>query len=231
MIPLHDQNPTRRFPFVTIALIVICVLAFLWQVGLGDRALHREILGLGAIPALLTGDARLPPELYQVPAAITLITSLFLHGGWFHLIGNMLYLWVFGNNIEDVLGHFRFTAFYLLCGVLATFAHVLNDPASQIPLIGASGAISGVLGAYIILYPHARVLTLIPIFIIFWTVRLPAWLLLAIWFGMQLFNAHAAGGGDGVAYWAHIGGFVAGIPLLFLFRPALFGTLLRRWAP
>ena len=172
MIPLHDQNPTRRFPFVTIALIAVCVLAFLWQVGLGERALHREILGLGAIPALLTGDARLPPELYQVPAAVTLITSLFLHGGWFHLIGNMLYLWVFGNNIEDVLGHFRFTAFYLLCGVLATFAHVLNDPASQIPLIGASGAISGVLGAYIILYPHARVLTLIPIFIIFWTIRL-----------------------------------------------------------
>src|SRR5262245_16986711 len=161
MIPIHDDNPTHRTPIVTIALIVACVLVYLWQVSLGSRA-GAVVYSFGFIPAVLFTDVSLPPELAVVPAWVTLFTSMFLHGGFMHLGGNMLYLWVFGNNSEDVCGHLRFLLFYLLCGVAAAFAQALPNPASEVPMIGASGAISGLLGAYLLLFPRARVHVLIP---------------------------------------------------------------------
>lgn len=229
MIPLRDENPTTRPPIVTVSLIVVCVLVFLWQVSLGSSG-QQSVFGFGAIPALLLGDRMLPPELYRIPAELTLVTSLFLHGGWMHLIGNMAFLWVFGNNIEDAFGHLRFIAFYLLCGILAGLAHALQDPSSQVPLIGASGAISGVLGAYALLYPNARVLTLVP-FVIFFVVRLRAVVVIGIWFVFQLVNAVLSSGAGGIAYLAHIGGFVAGVCLLYLFKPRAVLKAPRRRGP
>jgi len=149
---------------------------------------------------------------------LTPFTSMFLHGGFMHLGGNMLYLWIFGNNIEDAMGHGRFIVFYLLCGVAAVFAQALPDPESAIPMIGASGAISGVLGAYLLLFPHARVLVAIPIGFYVHTMSLKAGIVLMIWFGMQIFSSLAAGDGPGVAWFAHIGGFVAGVALIPLFK-------------
>ncbi len=219
MIPLHDDNPTRIRPLVTVALIVLCVLAFLWQISLGEVDQQRLIAGLGVIPVVLLGQLKLPPMLELVPAELTVVTSMFLHGGWMHLIGNMLYLWIFGNNIEDAMGHGRFILFYLLCGTVAALAQVLQDPASATPMIGASGAISGVLGAYLLLYPRARVLVLVFLGFFVTTLRLPALLVLGFWFVLQFLNAAAAGeAGGGVAWWAHIGGFVAGLGLILLFR-------------
>ena len=229
MIPLRDENPTTRPPIVTVSLIVACVLIFLWQVSLGPYG-QRPVISFGAIPALLLDDRILPPELYRIPAELTLVTSLFLHGGWMHLIGNMLFLWVFGNNIEDAFGHVRFIAFYLLCGILAGLAHALQDPSSQVPLIGASGAISGVLGAYALLYPNARVLTLVP-FIIFFVVRLRAVVVIGLWFVFQLLNAVLDSGAGGIAYLAHIGGFVAGVALLYVFKPRAAPKSIRRRGP
>ena len=147
MIPIHDDNPTHRWPIVTVSLIVACVLIFFWQVSLGPRAGTAAVYSFGFIPAVLFTDASLPPELAVVPAGATLFTSMFLHGGFMHLLGNMLYLWVFGNNIEDVCGHGRFLLLYQLCGLAAAFAQALPNPTSEVPMIGASGAISGVLGA------------------------------------------------------------------------------------
>ena len=216
MIPLHDDNPTEIRPYVTWALIAICVLVFLWQQTPGDGGV---VLSLGFIPAVLLGKAELSPELVMVPAALTPVTSMFLHGGWMHLIGNMLYLWIFGNNVEDAMGHGRFIAFYAVCGLAAAAAQAALDPASRIPMIGASGAIAGVLGAYALLYPRAKVLVLIPIFVIFTTVRLPALWVLGGWFVLQLINgALADPAGGGVAWWAHIGGFAAGLALIWLFK-------------
>ena len=217
MIPLRDENPTTRPPIVTVSLIAACVLVFLWQFGLSEPTEARRIYALGTIPALLLGDRSLPPEIYLIPPEVTLVTSLFLHGGWMHLIGNMLYLWVFGNNIEDEFGHFKFLAFYLLCGIVAGLAHAAQDPSSTVPLVGASGAISGILGAYVVLYPNARVLTLVPFFI-FFLIRLRAVVLIGIWFAFQLLNAWMAAGGN-IAYLAHIGGFIAGLALLYVFKP------------
>ncbi|HJM50314.1 MAG TPA: rhomboid family intramembrane serine protease [Alphaproteobacteria bacterium] len=216
MIPLHDDNPTEIRPYVTWALIAICVLVFLWQQTPGNGGV---VLSLGFIPAVLLGKAELSPELVMVPAALTPVTSMFLHGGWMHLIGNMLYLWIFGNNVEDAMGHGRFIAFYAVCGLAAAAAQAALDPASRIPMIGASGAIAGVLGAYALLYPRAKVLVLIPIFVIFTTVRLPALWVLGGWFVLQLINgALADPAGGGVAWWAHIGGFAAGLALIWLFK-------------
>jgi len=218
MIPLHDDNPTRIRPLVTVALIGLCVLTFLWQVSLGDTDQARLVAGLGVIPAVLLGGAELPPLLELVPAEFTVVTSMFLHGGWMHLIGNMLYLWIFGNNIEDAMGHGRFVVFYLLCGTAAALLQALQDPSSTIPMIGASGAISGVLGAYLLLYPKARILVLVFLGFFVTTLRLPALLVLGFWFVLQFLNASAAGTGGGVAWWAHIGGFVAGLGLILVLR-------------
>ncbi len=178
MIPLKDDNPTRTFPFVNYALIAACVAVFLWELSLGPHT-QAAIMSYGLIPDVLLGDARLAPELRAVPAWATVFTSMFLHGGWMHLIGNMLYLWIFADNVEDRFGHGRFIAFYALCGVGAALAQALPDSQSQIPMVGASGAISGVLGAYLLMFPRAHVLVAIPIGFLYLT-RLPALVVLGL---------------------------------------------------
>ena len=220
MLPLKDDNPTTRTPFVSYALLAACVLVFLWQVGLPPAEGRAAVYALGMIPAVLFGDAALPPDIVMVPAVATLFTSMFLHGGWMHLIGNMLYLWIFADNVEDAMGHGRFVAFYALCGLAAAFAQAALDPASEVPMVGASGAISGVLGAYLLLHPKAHVLVLIPLGILTQLVRLPALVVLGLWFVLQLAQQVMAGtgGGGGVAFMAHIGGFVAGMVLIPLFK-------------
>jgi rhomboid family protein len=220
MIPLHDDNPTSIRPLVTIALIVACTLVFLWQITLPPRAAQAAVYAFGMIPAVLFGDAELPPQLATVPATVSLITSMFLHGGWLHLIGNMLYLWIFGNNIEDAMGHRRFIVFYLLGGIAAALTQAVQDPGSTVPMIGASGAIGAILGGYIMLFPHARILVLVPLGFFFFTMRIPALVVLGIWFALQFFLSTMSGPGapGGVATWAHVGGFVAGVILIVPFR-------------
>jgi len=220
MIPLHDDNPTTINPVVTITLIVVCFLVFLWQQALPVHDQARVLAGLGVIPAVLLGGASLPHEYALLPVGATLFTSMFLHAGWMHLIGNMLYLWIFGNNIEDAMGHVRFIVFYLLCGVLAGVAHAFSEIGSEIPTIGASGAISGVLGAYLLLYPRAQVMVAFPAFPLLWRpIYLPAVVVLGFWFLLQVINsALDAGQAGGVAWLAHVGGFVAGMLLIPLFK-------------
>jgi membrane associated rhomboid family serine protease len=219
LIPLRDDNPSAHPPVVAISLIILCVLVFLWQVSLGGEGGQRAIYALGVIPAVLVGGQQLPPELSVVPPVATILTSMFMHGGWMHLIGNMLYLWIFGDNVEDSMGHGRFVVFYVLCGVAAALAQAIPEPGSTIPMVGASGAISGVLGAYLLLYPHARVLVAVPLGFILQTVRLPAGVVLLLWFGLQLLsNMMTQPGQGGVAFRAHIGGFVAGMLLIPLFK-------------
>jgi membrane associated rhomboid family serine protease len=226
LIPIKDLNPARATPHVVHALLALCILVFLWQIGRGTDGMQRAIFGLGLIPGVVTGSAELAPPLVLVPASLTFVTSMFLHAGWLHLAGNLLYLWIFGNNIEDRLGHLRFLFFYLGCGVAAAVAQIAPDPSSTIPMVGASGAISGVLGAYLVLFPRARVVVFIPIsFMLLHEIR--AFWLLIIWFGLQLVSAVAAPAGAGVAWWAHIGGFVAGavlaLPLVRRRRPGPWG--------
>lgn len=219
MFPLHDDNPTSVVPYVTYAVLATCVLAFVWQISHDPLAQQHIVYGLGLIPAVLFGNAVLPEELVWVSPYSTIITSMFLHGGWMHLIGNVLYLWVFGNNIEAAMGHARYALFYLICGVAAALAQSLPDTVSEVPMIGASGAISGVLGAYLLLYPQARVLVVIPVFFFFHTIRVPALFVLGIWFVMQLLSSATSSGQEGgVAFGAHIGGFVAGLLLVPLFK-------------
>lgn len=220
MIPLRDENPTRTTPVVTRALIAINVLAFLYEVSMGSY-LGYFVRGWGLIPERLslafTGAEPLPPAL------LTVLTSMFLHGGWVHLIGNMWYLWVFGDNIEDRLGHVRFLGFYLVAGTVSAALHTLANPGSPIPTVGASGAIAGVLGAYAFAFPRARVITLVPIFFFLQIMALPALLVLGLWFVVQIFSGSLAlgtGATGGVAWWAHIGGFAFGV--LFM---ATFGGL------
>jgi membrane associated rhomboid family serine protease len=219
VIPLHDDNPTTIKPLLTIAFIVICSLVFLWQLSLGTSGFELAVYRLGVIPAALLGDKILPPELAVLSPTLTIFTSMFMHGGWMHLIGNMLYLWIFGNNIEDAMGHVRFVVFYLLCGIAAVFAQALPNMDSTIPMIGASGAISGVLGAYLLLFPRAHVLVLVPLGFFTRTMYLPAMVVLGFWFVLQLVNSALADSGQGgVAFGAHIGGFIAGMVLLPLFK-------------
>ncbi len=219
MIPLHDNNPTDIFPYLTIGFIAACVLTFLWQISLGPDSQQKVIYAFGFIPSALLEGKALPPEIQTIPAPLTLFTSMFLHGGWMHLIGNMLYLWIFGNNVEDAMGHSRFIVFYLVCGLAAALAQGLLAPNSEIPMVGASGAISGVLGAYLLLHPKARVLVAIPLGIFLYTTRLSAVLVLGFWFILQLINSFIAGaGGAGVAWGAHIGGFIAGMVLIPFFK-------------
>lgn len=218
MIPLYDDNPTELRPWFTVSFLALCIGAFVWQLSLG-KAGDQAILALGVIPARLLQHGQLIPDLAIIPAWATMFTSMFLHGGWLHLIGNLLYLWIFGNNVEDAMGHVRFVLFYFICGVAAVFAQALPDPQSIVPMIGASGAISGVLGAYLMLYPHARVLVLVPIWIVPYTFHLRAGIVLAIWFVWQLVSSWLTGDQQsGVAFGAHIGGFVAGVALVGLFK-------------
>jgi len=219
MIPLRDDNTPARTPVVTRVLVVLCVLVFLWQMSLGPQAGQAAVYALGVIPAVLFGREALPAELAVVAPTLTIFTSMFMHGGFMHLLGNMLYLWIFGDNVEDSMGRVRFVVFYLLCGVAAVFAQALPDPGSNIPMIGASGAISGVLGAYLLMYPHARVLVGIPLGFVLQTVRMPAGIVLVLWFVLQFASSLFARGGEGgVAFGAHIGGFIAGMVLIPLFK-------------
>ncbi len=219
MIPLKDDTPSALRPFVTLSLIAACCVVFLWQHSLDLAAGRRAVAALGAIPAVLMTDARLPLDLQWMPRYGSLFTSMFLHGGWLHLLGNMLYLWIYGDNVEDAMGHARYLVFYLLCGMAAIGAQALSDPHSAYPIIGASGAISGVLGAYLLLFPRAKVLTLVLLPFFFTTLRLRAMLPLLLWFAAQLVSdLSVRGGGSSVAYRAHIGGFLAGMVLVPLLK-------------
>lgn len=218
MIPLKDDNPTERTPFVSYAILGLCVVVFLWQASLGPRQGQAVVIALGAIPAVLMGNAQLPPELHLVPPLATVFTSMFLHGGWMHLIGNMLFLWIFADNVEDCTGHVRFVIFYLLCGIVAVLFQAVPEPGSEIPMIGASGAISGVLGGYLMLFPHARITVLIPFGFLSQVMLLPAVWVLGLWFLIQFVSEVMTGAGAGVAFRAHIGGFIAGVALVPFFR-------------
>lgn len=217
-VPLDDDLPAHIHidrPWVTWTVMATCVWVFWAQTFAGQDGGARMIYAYGFIPALFSGKAYLLPELYRVEPALTLLTYQFLHAGMFHLLGNLLYLWVFGDNVEDAMGHWRFLLFYLVCGALAGSAHWVAQPQSGVPLIGASGAISGVLGAYLVLHPKAKVM--VPIYFV--PVYLPAWLLLVFWFGFQVVSLAAAEADDmGPAWWAHIGGFIAGALLVVPFR-------------
>ena len=214
MIPLRDENPTSTTPFVNHALVAINVAVFAYQafllVDIGAEASNAFVQKLAVTPSLL-----LSPSAWSqmpIPAPLTMLTSMFVHGGIMHLLGNLLYLWVFGDNIEDALGHLNYLIFYLACGTGAVVAQVMIEPGSTIPMVGASGAIAGVLGAYLVLHPQARVLTWVFIRIMY----VPAAALLGIWFAIQIYSAFAGGGG-GVAWYAHIGGFLVGVLLVSTF--------------
>lgn len=220
MIPLRDDNPAEITPVVTVSFIVACTLVFFYQAALPPHTGELFVYRFGAIPANVFGEVRLPPEVVAIPPFATLITSMFLHGGWLHLIGNMLYLWIFGNNIEDAMGHVRFAIFYITCGILAALAHAVTAPFSTVPMVGASGAISGILGAYLLLYPRAQVLVLIPLGIFTRIMYVPAALVLGLWFVMQVLSGGMSLGreGGGVAFFAHVGGFLAGMALVGFFK-------------
>ncbi len=228
LFPLKDLNPTRRFPVVTVGLIAANVLVFIYELTLGAR-LDAFVASFGMTPYEITRAADLSGAAIGVPIVhapgpgviqMTLLTSMFIHGGFFHLFGNMLYLWIFGNNIEDLLGPVRFTIFYLLCGLAAAGAHILSSPGSVVPTVGASGAVSGVLGAYLVVHPRAKILTLVFLGFFIRVMLLPASLLLVFWFVIQIFSgvASLSSGvhGSGVAWFAHVGGFLAGILLVKL---------------
>ena len=219
MIPLKDINQTRTFPAVTLLLIAVNAAAFVYQLSLGSGpGLTGFFYEFGLVPRALLSLGYWQ-ESGILPGLAPFLTSMFLHGGWMHFLGNMLYLWVFGDNVEDWLGRLRFLLFYLVCGLLAALLQIAVHPGSPIPMIGASGAISGVLAAYLVLFPRARVLTFVPILFFFYLVRLPALIFLGLWFLLQFFNgAVSLTSGDlsmgGTAWWAHIGGFVAGLVLV-----------------
>ena len=242
MIPIGDENPTLRTPVMTYAILAAMFAVWIFVQGAGGMfspqgsvALVASVCNYGMVPGELTGQA---PLGYALPIArglscvvdnqsinwLTPITSMFLHGSWGHILSNALYIWVYGNNVEDSMGRMRFLVFYLLCGLAAAAAHVLVDPASPVPTVGASGAISGILGAYLVLYPHVRV----RVFWIIFITHLPAWFVLVLWFGTQVLTGLpqlmpvARDVSGGVAVWAHVGGFLAGVALIFIFRnPAL----------
>jgi len=215
-LPLYDDNPIERTPIVTYGLIGLCVLVFLWQLGADADTVASSY---GLIPAVLFQAKALPPDLAVLPPWATIFTSMFLHSGWLHIAGNMLFLWIFGNNIEDVLGHGRYLALYLLSGVAAAMGQALSDPSSTIPMVGASGAVAGVLGAYLLIYPNANVHVLVLIIVFVRIITVPARIMLGLWFAAQLVSGLIRGHGAGVAFWAHVAGFVTGIVLLWLLRP------------
>ncbi len=231
MFPIRDDNPHLLTPFTTYAIIALNALAWMFVQGFGtEPSLSTSVCRLGLVPGELLQTVA-PGTIYALgpdtgcavsdtPSWYTPITSMFLHGGWFHVIGNMWFLWIFGNNVEDAMGHLRFAAFYLLCGLLAAAAQTAADPASIVPMVGASGAIGGVMGAYILLYPRVHVHLLIALGFYFTTVAVPAVFMLGYWFLLQLISGWGAIGteGGGVAFWAHVGGFVAGAALVLLFR-------------
>jgi membrane associated rhomboid family serine protease len=228
VIPLRDDVPSRSVPLVNYGLIALNAIFFLAELGMGAN-LERFFHKAAVIPALYLGDdGRFTPvdilaSSFDADLGSRVLIAMFLHGGWAHFLGNMLYLWIFGDNVEDRMGHFRYLIFYVLCGWTASYAHIWSDPASGIPSIGASGAIAGVLGAYLALYPQARVVTLLPLGFLLQVVRIPAFFFLGFWFLQQFLSgsltmATAGQQTGGVAWWAHIGGFVAGLALVWLFQ-------------
>ena len=213
MIPLKDDNPTSGRPVITYILISLCVLIFLIQLSSESYKTGQLFYSYGLIPSVLMGNKQLPIDLYAIPAFATIFSSMFMHGGFMHLIGNMLYMWIFADNIEDNLGPVKFIIFYLLCGIGAAMTQVFMDTQSQIPMVGASGAIGGVLGAYLINHPNARVLVLIPFGFFSQLIKIRALYVLGFWFILQFISS-----GGGVAYAAHIGGFVSGMILILFFN-------------
>jgi membrane associated rhomboid family serine protease len=229
MFPYRDDNPTLSTPIITIFLIGANVAVWVLIQGMGsDPRLAQSICELGLIPAEFLGRVLPGTSVPLSPTATcvlgverhwyTPLTSMFLHGGWFHLIGNMWFLWLFGNNVEDSMGRGRYLGFYLLCGVAAAAAQTFVSPASIVPMVGASGAISGVMGAYVVLYPRVRVHMLVILFVFITRIAVPAYLMLGYWFLLQLFGGSMAQGEGGVAFWAHVGGFVAGALLISMFK-------------
>jgi membrane associated rhomboid family serine protease len=233
MFPYRDENETVRTPVTTFVLLGLNAAAWLLVQGAGSALpLARSVCELGLIPGELTGSV--PPgtgfPMGERLVCLTdpgmqpghILTSMFLHGSWMHLLGNMWFLWLFGNNVEDAMGRGRYVAFYLLCGVAAALAQVAVDPASEVPMVGASGAISGIMGAYVVLYPHVRVYVLVPLGVIMTTMAWPAWAMLGYWLLLQLVSGLGSLGqeGGGVAFWAHAGGFLAGVALVKLFARA-----------
>jgi membrane associated rhomboid family serine protease len=205
LIPLYDDNPTRRFPVMTVGLIVVNVLVFLYELSLGDEALVQFVYAAGFLPARLTGGE--VPAFDLLPLPLTFVSHMFLHGGWMHLIGNMWFLWIFGDNVEDRLGPLKFLGIYLAWGWVAAATQMMLGGDPSVPMVGASGALAGVLGAYAVLYPQAKVHTLLFLFIFITRITIPAFVMLGIWFGIQFYSLGEAG----VAWWAHIGGFMAGL--------------------
>jgi len=245
MFPYRDENETRRTPYVTVLFIALNVLAWVFIQGAGmPRPLAESVCDRGLIAAELTGavrpgtsidvDRRLICETDPGRQPLNLLTSMFLHGSWMHLIGNMWFFWIFGNNIEDSMGHARFTVFYLLGGFAAALLQVFMNPTSLIPMVGASGAISGIMGAYLVLYPRVKVYCLLPLGFFITTVALPAWMMLGYWMLLQFVGGLGAIGreGGGVAFWAHVGGFAAGFLLIKLFaRPDYIQAHRAHWRP
>jgi membrane associated rhomboid family serine protease len=230
VIPLRDRNPTRRTPIVTIGLVAACFIAFALELSItasgGDAALERFFEQWGAVPARIT--SALESGDYFGGATLGMITSMFLHGGWLHILGNMLYLWIFGNNVEDRLGRVPFLVFYLVGGITAALTQVVIDPHSRVPLVGASGAIAAALGAYIVLFPGARILSLVFLGFFYQLLEVPALIILGFWFVLQLISGAAALGATtaqgGVAFFAHIGGFALGVVVGLLLRVVGAGT-------
>ncbi|AJE03975.1 rhomboid family intramembrane serine protease [Geobacter pickeringii] len=228
MIPIKDFNPTRRFPVISVAFIALNIAVFFYDrlTGHFEPMLIETARGVVRTKAFVGGLSAhfslVPATLTSLPllAWPTIFTSMFLHGNWLHIGSNMLYLWIFGNNVEDVLGRFRFILFYFACGAAAAIAQVLSAPQSDIPMVGASGAVAGVMGAYLVLFPRARILTLVPILFFFTFIEVPAFVIIGWWALIQFLNASWLGGGElqrgGVAYFAHLGGFVTGMVLLML---------------
>ncbi|CEO89702.1 rhomboid family intramembrane serine protease [Syntrophaceticus schinkii] len=210
MIPLRDSVRSRSFPYVNIALIILNVLVFFKQLTLPAQHLNSFFYTYGVIPAQVVNQTSSGTSL--IAMGIPFISAMFIHGNWLHLLGNMLYLWIFGDNVEDRMGHLPYLFFYLLVGIIGSIAHIISAPGSEVPIIGASGAIAGILGAYILAFPRARILTLVPVFFFITFIQVPALIFLPIWFLIQILNALSTAGmaAEAVAWWAHIGGFIAG---------------------
>jgi hypothetical protein len=221
MLPLRDDIPARHFPIATIGLIAANIIVFLFELAQGP-GLQSFIMEYGFVPVRF--NSHLSLQLSDPGRYLPILSSMFLHGGLFHLISNMWFLWIFGDNVEDCMGSWRYVIFYLLCGAASVLVQAVANPTSQLPMVGASGAISGVLGAYFLTYPRARILTLVPLFILFYLIELPAYIFLGLWFLLQFLSGYSSltVGTDatvgGIAWWAHVGGFGAGMLLLYLFR-------------
>jgi membrane associated rhomboid family serine protease len=223
MIPIRDDTPTYSTPFINYLLVALNTLVFLFEVSLSPQVRQSFVYQFGVEPVRVLTALGLTQVHLPQASAVPLLTSMFLHASWLHLIGNMWVLWIFGDNIEDHLGHFPYLVFYLVSGLAASCLHILLNPNSTIPSVGASGAIAGVMGAYFLLFPSARVLTLVPLIIFFTFIWLPAWIVLGYWFVLQFLSGAATSiaytsktGGGGIAFWAHVGGFVAGLAMIKL---------------